>query len=178
MCLCQVLFHWFGSLLVGIGRGFRETSLAIVSGFSDPLGQINEPMGKNQLSLSKSDTPNGFLRQVGVWESSQENISKTAIVFAQIISAQIVSDSFPLVPLSAQGGTKIQKLLLKWSPGTPSQYQQTDSQTNGKALDPYSRVILVSGPGSSAQPPLQARRAGRSSAPQALWPWEKKLQPS
>ena len=35
-----VLFHWFGGLLVGIGRAFRETNLAIVSGFSDPPGQI------------------------------------------------------------------------------------------------------------------------------------------
>ena len=43
-------------------------------------------------------------------------------------------DSFPLVPLSAQGGPKIQKLLLSWSPGTPSQYQPTDSQINEKAL--------------------------------------------
>ena len=44
-----MLFQCFGSLLVGIGRGFRETSLAIVSGFSDPPGQIKEPMGKNHM---------------------------------------------------------------------------------------------------------------------------------
>ena len=41
--------HWFGSLLVGVGSGFRETSLALVSGFSDPPGQIKGLMGKNHI---------------------------------------------------------------------------------------------------------------------------------
>ena len=36
--------------LIGIGRGFWETTLAIVSGFSDPPGQIKEPMGKSHLN--------------------------------------------------------------------------------------------------------------------------------
>ena len=42
-------FHRFGSLLVGIGRGFRETNLAIVSGLSDSPGQMKESIGKNRI---------------------------------------------------------------------------------------------------------------------------------
>ncbi len=41
-----------GSLLVG--KGFRETNLAIVSAFSDPIGQMKEPMGKNRLARLSS----------------------------------------------------------------------------------------------------------------------------
>ena len=51
----NVFFHWFGSPLVGIGRGFLETNSAIVSGFSDPPGQIKEPMGKNLVNKEMPD---------------------------------------------------------------------------------------------------------------------------